>query len=406
MTHSFEDLLGMSREKFESEYFAKRRHVSRAADTGRDFKDLLTLGDLDTILSQQQLRVPLVWVVQDGKQLDVAKYTTASAATFDQTPGYIDSAELYRCLRNGASLVFRQLARYWQPVQDLTRRLSDDIGLPVRANGYITPRESQGLLPHHDDHDVLILQMHGRKEWFEYTHNGDLPVPQKSWMTMNAQALERERAQAKVRGSVILEPGDVLYVPRGSMHAARALGSVSLHITIAVLAITYLDVLEALTKCAVNDRWFRRALPLGSGTEGAISSSAFASEVAEHLAEFVKDSDPVDVEWAARSHAYAEVIRPAVPVFSQYEQAVELSDATMVTVRPGLLYSLEKTKQSVDLRVGGRRISMPATTVGAVELLLSGRNVQVAELQDELTTQADRHKLVDVLLTEGVIECR
>jgi ribosomal protein L16 Arg81 hydroxylase len=406
MTFSFEDLLGMPREEFESQYFSKRRYVSRGAETARDFSQILSLADLDTILSQQSLRAPLVWVVQDGKQLDVARYTTASAARFDQTPGYVDSAELYRCFRNGASVVFRQLARYWPPVHELTSRLSRDTGLPVRASGYITPYDSQGLLPHYDDHDVLVLQVHGRKEWFEYSHNGDLPVPQKSWMTMNAQALERERSKAVESGSVILEPGDVLYVPRGSMHAARTLDGTSLHITVAVLAITYLDVLEALTKCAIGDRWFRRAMPLGSGEQGAISSSAAAQEITKRLAELVSESDPADLEWVVRSQAYAEVVRSSVPVFTQYENVKALSDATIVTVRPNLIFSLEKAKNGVELRSAGRRIVMPMQSIAAVELLLSGREVAVRELSTALTDKADRYKLVETLLTEGVIECR
>lgn len=405
MTFSFEDLVGLPVETFESEYYSQRRLISRAADAGRDFKDLLTLGDLDTILSQQSLRAPLVWVVQDGKQLDTAKYTTPSTARFDKTPGYVDSAELYRCFRGGASVVFRQLARYWTPVQNLTMQLADDLGLPVRASGYITPRTAQGLLPHHDDHDVLILQVHGRKEWYEYENNGDLPVPQKSWMTMNAQALSRERAKAVQSGSVVLEPGDVLYIPRGSMHAARTLDDVSLHITIAVLAVTHLDVLEALTRLAVNDRWFRQSLPLGAGRDGAIATSPAAGEIARHLASFVADADPADLEWEVRNQAYAEVIRPSVPVFSQYEGAMRVSAATVVARRRGLLFSLEKSGSGIELRIAGRRIVLPPASMAALELLLSGEDVPVGSLPAELS-DADRAKLVDTLLTEGVIECR
>jgi hypothetical protein len=407
MTYGFEDLIGMSRSAFESEYFGRRRLLSRAADTSRDFTQLLTLTDLDTILADQSLRAPLVWVVQQGKQITEGQYTTASAGHFDHTPGYIDSAKLYRCFRGGATVVFRQMPRYWQPVQDLCRQISQDIGLPVtRADGYITPHEAQGLLPHYDDTDVLVLQLSGRKEWFEYEHNGDLPLPQKSWMTLNAQALERERAKAVVSGSVVLEPGDVLYVPRGSMHAARTLDDYSLHIGLSLMHIAYLDVLEALTRCAVNDRWFRRSLPLGSGDAGAISSSAVAKEVAEHLVEFVSNSNPADAEWDVRTTVYAEAIRPAIKVFSQYEAARQINDDTVVTVRPDLVYNLSKVGDRIEIRTDSkRRVVIPAQATAAVESLLSGNDVRVADLPANLTTE-ERRGLVDTLLTENVITCR
>ena len=407
MTYGFEDLVGMSRTAFESDYFARRRLLSRAADTGRDFSGVLSLADLDTILSNQSLRTPLVWVVQQGKQIDQAQYTSASAAYFDHTPGYVDSAKLYRCFRGGATVVFRQISRYWQPVQELCRQVSQDIGLPVaRTDGFVTPHTAQGLLPHYDDHDVLVLQLRGRKEWFEYDHNGDLPLPQRSWMTRPAQALERERAKATVSGSVILEPGDVLYVPRGSMHAARTLDDYSIHLTLSLIHVSYLDVLEALTRCAVEDRWFRRSLPLGSGDAGVISSSTVAKEVAEHLVEFVGNSNPADVEWEVRTAAYGETIRPTIPVFSQYEAARRLDDDTVVTARPDLVCRVAKNEETIEIGTDSkRRVVIPAQATAAVELLLSGKDVRVADLAACLTGE-ERRNLVDTLLTESVITCR
>ena len=35
----------------------------------------------------------------------------------------------------------------------------------MQINAYITPPQSQGFAPHHDVHDVFVLQVSGRKHW-------------------------------------------------------------------------------------------------------------------------------------------------------------------------------------------------------------------------------------------------
>lgn len=102
------------------------------------------------------------------------------------------------------------------------------------ANCYLTPPSSQAVPPHADDRDVFIVQLVGRKNWevyetvpilYPYPHEQvgkeGLPVPK--------QVLEGPRALA-----VTLEPGDVLYMPRGAVHQAHCSDSMSFHITVAL----------------------------------------------------------------------------------------------------------------------------------------------------------------------------
>ena len=64
-----------------------------------------------------------------------------------------------------------------------------------------------------------------------------------------------------------LSPGDVLYLPRGFVHSARALGGTTIHLTIGLhvwtqyhLAEAYLDAVRAVL---ATDEAVRASLPLG-----------------------------------------------------------------------------------------------------------------------------------------------
>ena len=62
--------------------------------------------------------------------------------------------------------------------------------------------------------------------------------------------------------NVVLEPGDVLYIPRGHWHYALALDRPSLHLTLGVHGQTGISVLEWLIEALKEDETWRQNLPL------------------------------------------------------------------------------------------------------------------------------------------------
>ena len=76
-----------------------------------------------------------------------------------------------------------------------------------------------------------MLQVEGRKRWKVYKPSSvpdDIELPRVSSRNFNSKEVKGEPYIYK-----ILEPGDVLYVPRGWVHQGEALaGEHSLHVTI------------------------------------------------------------------------------------------------------------------------------------------------------------------------------
>ena len=61
-----------------------------------------------------------------------------------------------------------QLFRYSDLLWDVQSHLETLFGCLVGSSAYLTPPNTQGLAPHHDDVDVFILQTEGSKKWTLY----------------------------------------------------------------------------------------------------------------------------------------------------------------------------------------------------------------------------------------------
>ncbi|CAJ1923173.1 unnamed protein product [Cylindrotheca closterium] len=105
----------------------------------------------------------------------------------------------------------------------------------VYANTYLTPPDSQAVPPHADDRDVFILQLVGSKQWKVYER---VPIPYpypdeqvgKEGIPVHPTILN-----GPLCIDTTLQPGDVLYMPRGFVHEASSPSNdLSFHVTIAI----------------------------------------------------------------------------------------------------------------------------------------------------------------------------
>ena len=162
-------------------------------------------------------------------------------------------------------MVLQGLHRVWPPVIAFSQRLAAELGHPVQANAYVTPPQNQGFSDHYDVHDVFVLQIAGEKRWSIHAPVLEAPLRSQPW-TDRRRAVEQQAQQPPLIEAV-LRPGDCLYLPRGFLHAAVALGGVSTHLTIGVHSWTRYAVAEQLLDQALrtvgSDPALRRSLPLG-----------------------------------------------------------------------------------------------------------------------------------------------
>jgi hypothetical protein len=166
----------------------------------------------------------------------------------------------------------------------------------------------------------LVIQCHGAKEWSfheHYEHRADLPL--------RGFSFEKERHIAgPVTERLVLEPGDVLYVPRGYMHSARAQAlSDSVHITLAINWITWNELfLDIVAQITLSQRDLRKAIvgrQLSAGYGAAkdgLNDEPMVANVLKPFASLAEIDGAIDELLGKYANAYAPVEGPMISTVS------------------------------------------------------------------------------------------
>jgi mannose-6-phosphate isomerase-like protein (cupin superfamily) len=140
---------------------------------------------------------------------------------------------------------------------------------------FYSQQDHQGLAPHYDCVEIFVLQLHGRKRWFVSSQRVESPVVGYGAGTM----FEASAPHAEI----VMEPGDLLYFPRGTFHQAIAMSEESLHATVAVKLPSYLDMLSVLVATAPELAAVRADLPVGGALAWAKAKPQLVSQIAAAL---------------------------------------------------------------------------------------------------------------------------
>jgi ribosomal protein L16 Arg81 hydroxylase len=171
--------------------------------------------------------------------------------------GGLDVTAVRNDFADGFTIVIDGIEQYVRTIGTLARSIEVELNFPTQVNAYITPPQSSGLVPHYDDHDVLVLQIRGSKTWHLYV-GADRPAREIQRDTDKAIALESLPAST----DLLLEAGDVLYVPRGRVHAAQTHAEASVHLTVGIHAPTVLMLaIGALYSQSFRDDRLNARLP-------------------------------------------------------------------------------------------------------------------------------------------------
>ncbi|MFF4417411.1 JmjC domain-containing protein [Streptosporangium sp. NPDC001559] len=283
----------------------------------------------------------------------------------------------------------------WPPLKRVCQSLAAELTVGVHGNVYLTPAGAQGLQPHHDTHDVFVLQLYGTKHWRLYEPQTRLPLQSQLYRHTgeDPEVVTRE---------LDLSPGDLMYLPRGTVHAATANEAASLHLTIGVVPVVWASLLrKAVDQAVAEDSRFREALPMGFALD-----ETTRKEAKERLSGLFDDlrgalSADAVVEEAART-----VLRRRQPALLGHLQDLEAVGAIDVTTplrrRPGLLWHLAREGEQVMLTFHGKVVSFPAHVEDELNFLGTVDEFTGAGIPGALD-EAGRMVLTRRLLREGFL---
>ena len=298
----------------------------------------------------------------------------------------VSDSKLVGLFGEGATMVLQALHRVWPPIIDFVGALAAELGHPVQANAYVTPPQNQGFDDHYDVHDVFVLQVSGTKEWRIHAPVWDAPLRDQPWTDRRAD-VQRAAAEPPLIQAV-LEPGDCLYLPRGFLHAATALGGVSTHLTLGVHTWTRYALAEQLTTQALaalaGDAAVRGSLALGTDPTRPDTLGADVEQVRAALLEAVRTAD-LDTVAAALRRADRDSRRPApVGPLAQLDTLNALGDGTVLRLRDHLAATLDQAGGRSVLRSRAGELALDEADVAPVKALLDEGRASVADLGDAL----------------------
>jgi hypothetical protein len=170
--------------------------------------------------------------------------------------GSLDLVRIRDDFADGYTIVLDGVERYVRAIALLCQSIEVELNFPTQVNAYITPPGSQGLVPHYDDHDVLILQIQGSKIWHLY-NGANVPLHQ---MRRDDKTVASD--DLPLPTDVRLEVGDLLYLPSGRVHEAETDSEPSIHLTVGIHAPTVLMLaIGALHSMSFHDDRLNAPLP-------------------------------------------------------------------------------------------------------------------------------------------------
>ncbi len=221
-------------------------HLSR--NCPEYFDSLLnSSASVDELVGLFRPDLSLVSLVRENDKKDQYVYRLAG--------GGFDAAGVGKDFANGYTVVLESVQRYVRAIASLLHSIEVELNFAAQANAYITPPESQGFATHYDEHDVLILQIRGSKIWHLYDGADVAPHQMCRQEPVATAALPSPT-------DVRMEVGDVLYLPRGRVHAAEATSELSVHLTVGLHAPTLLMLAtRALQSLSYSDDRVHTQLP-------------------------------------------------------------------------------------------------------------------------------------------------
>ncbi|MDR6863104.1 ribosomal protein L16 Arg81 hydroxylase [Phycicoccus sp. 3266] len=382
-------LVGVEPEEFARRYWSREPLLTRAADLPLPFDDLFSAAAVDELVSTRGLRTPFLRMARNGTTLPERSFTRGGgigAAIADQAS---DDAVLSH-FADGATLVLQGLHRTWEPVVRFSQSLAAGLGHPVQVNAYVTPPQNTGFSDHYDVHDVFVLQVAGEKRWRIRPPVHPLPLRDEPW-TDHRAAVEEAAAGTDPLIETTFRPGDCLYLPRGYLHSATALGGTSIHLTIGVHAWTRRHVADQLVRAAVarasRGSELRSALAVGTDLVTAGPDHDDVEAVRRALLDAIAEVDASELA-AGLAGAARAAQRPApLSPLAQAEAAAAAVESTVVRVRDHVEATLEPAPGGAGGTVLRSRVgALPVAggDLAAVEALLADGQASAGALGVEL----------------------
>ncbi len=266
-----EILAPISPEEFLAVYRDKKPlHISGKE---KKFSTLMSWERLNSLLNITAFWTPAsLQLVLEGELMSPSQYCRPAANTEGRQVLRPDATLITNLLQQGASLVANDIDTLTPELAETANALETALGGKTQTNLYCSWREQRAFKSHFDTHEVFAIHTVGEKVWRIYEGRLDNPIAHPGYKNYGHEF--HEKRKGKVVAEIAMQPGDLLYIPRGQYHDALASSDGTIHVSFGVTNVIGLDFLSLLYDQAINDAMFRSNAP----------SPTKDTDIAEYLA--------------------------------------------------------------------------------------------------------------------------
>ncbi|WP_118840421.1 JmjC domain-containing protein [Neisseria meningitidis] len=149
---------------------------------------------------------------------------------------------VYQYLQDGATMVYNRIDN--EPfVDSIAKQIAQFAQAQTVVSGYLAFGSSSSYRNHWDTRDVFAVQLIGKKHWTISAPNFDMPL-----YMQQAKDMPHITPSKTVDMEVILEAGDILYIPRGWWHNPMPMNCETFHLAIGTFPPNGYNYMEWLMK--------------------------------------------------------------------------------------------------------------------------------------------------------------
>ncbi|KVE27593.1 hypothetical protein WS67_11280 [Burkholderia singularis] len=398
MTIEVRDIFSpMTTEEFLNTVWGLRPHVISRNDAR--FRDVLPWQVLNDILASNRLDYTRFRLTKEGRNIPAEAFLSFEQTRVGTSVTRLNVAGLHQQVADGATLVLDAAEEMVSTIDALAGELERLLGEYVRAHVFVGWQNSQGLATHWDAHDVLLLQVHGSKDWTIYEPTREHPM-------LRDIEFDDFPEDTKPYLSVRLNPGDFLYIPRGWWHDSRPCGEPTLHVSFSVKKRTGIDYIEALSEKLCEDVFLRADVPRFATAD---QKDLYIRQLRERVISAI-DTLPLD-RYLDEQNSRASLGRqPSLPWPGVQEDLTWLRPDSLLSPQIRRNIALQHDGENITIAAGGKEYTLGIAAQPILKFVVQGRPAILADIlaQSEASgaSTAESVELLQQLVSAGLISAR
>lgn len=377
-------------EDFFANYWEKQYIHNRHEDAGY-FNNVLSIADIDTFLSQQNLMPEGLRLLHKGK--DVPPYEWTKSETLMNGTARISAApdKMLKWFYQGATIIINSAEKGISGLAAACRAFEQEMKIVVQANIYITPPHSQGFHIHYDPHDIFLMQIKGPKTWHIYDTGEELPT-----------TFHPFRKKPELVAEFDINSGDFLYLPRGTSHQAFTSDHSTIHVNFSLKPRYGFHLIEDLVKIAEHeDVFFRRTIPTGLASEE--EKKQYTDAFKQKLHSLVDKISPKRLLDKQSEHFATRQTLDFGNIMITGLLTEQLNAETVVARKKGFDYVIKTVGKDTNIHFGTQRLTIPPFVDKAI--FLQDQPFKIKEVKGLLTAEG-KVSIVKELIAGGFLEIK